>query len=53
MSVWFWLLAAAAGTVGQLVDAVSGMGFGAFSASVMLAGGINTNTGVRLLRPGS
>lgn len=46
MSVWFWLLAAAAGTVGQLVDAVSGMGFGAFSASVMLAGGVAAPTAV-------
>ena len=46
MSVWFWLLAAAAGTVGQLVDAVSGMGFGAFSASVMLAGGVAAPTAI-------
>ena len=40
MGIGFWLLVAAAGAVGQFIDAVSGMGFGAFSASVMLAGGI-------------
>lgn len=40
MSLWLWLTVIAAGAVGQFVDAIAGMGFGALSGSIMLAGGV-------------
>ncbi|MBI4308126.1 MAG: sulfite exporter TauE/SafE family protein [Chloroflexi bacterium] len=40
MGLWLWVTVIAAGAVGQFVDAVAGMGFGAFSGSVMIAGGL-------------
>ncbi|MBI4298563.1 MAG: sulfite exporter TauE/SafE family protein [Chloroflexi bacterium] len=40
MPLWIWLTAIIAGATGQFVDALAGMGFGAFSGSVMLAGGL-------------
>ena len=41
MSLAVWILAVAAGAFGQLIDAAAGMGFGAFSSSIMLAGGLS------------
>jgi uncharacterized membrane protein YfcA len=40
MEPWQWLVATMAGAVGQFLDSMAGMGFGALSGSVMLAGGI-------------
>jgi hypothetical protein len=40
MAVEFWVLAALAGSIGQLIDSAAGMGFGAFSSTVMIAGGV-------------
>ncbi len=44
MLVWgpvLWGLVVLAGAVAQMVDGVVGMGFGAFSGSIMIAGGIS------------
>lgn len=41
MTVWVWLIGLVAGAVGQFIDTVAGMGFGAFSSSVLLAGGLS------------
>lgn len=41
MTVWAWLAGFLAGAAGQFIDAVAGMGFGAFSSSVLLAGGLS------------
>jgi uncharacterized membrane protein YfcA len=40
MGLGLWLLVIAGGAVGQFVDTVAGMGFGAFSGSFMIAGGV-------------
>lgn len=37
---WVILIAIGAGALGQFLDTVAGMGFGAFSGSIMLAGGV-------------
>lgn len=41
MYIWLWLTVITAGAAGQLVDAAAGMGFGAFSSTIMIAGGIS------------
>lgn len=40
MSWELWVLVLSAGAMGQFIDAVAGMGFGAFSSTIMLAGGV-------------
>lgn len=41
MSVGLWLVVVSAGAVGQFIDTVGGMGFGAFSSTIMVAGGVS------------
>jgi hypothetical protein len=40
MAPWQWVVAVLAGAVGQFLDTLAGMGFGALAGSVMLAGGL-------------
>ncbi len=40
MGVGIWVLVALAGSIGQLIDSGAGMGFGAFSSTIMIAGGV-------------
>lgn len=40
MEPWNWIIAAFAGAAGQFVDSAAGMGFGALSSSVLIAGGV-------------
>jgi len=40
MGLGLWLIVIFAGAMGQFVDTVAGMGFGAFSSSFMVAGGV-------------
>ncbi len=42
MQWWFFIVAALAGTVGQLIDATTGMGFGAISSTTLIAAGGST-----------
>ncbi|MBM3924724.1 MAG: sulfite exporter TauE/SafE family protein [SAR202 cluster bacterium] len=44
MDLWLWLLVAAAGAAGQFLDVVAGMGFGALSSTLLLAGGVSPVT---------
>jgi uncharacterized membrane protein YfcA len=39
-TLWTWLLAAATGAIGSLVDTTSGMGFGALSTTILVASGL-------------
>ncbi|MBI4307942.1 MAG: sulfite exporter TauE/SafE family protein [Chloroflexi bacterium] len=41
MTVWAWIAGLIAGAVGQFIDTVAGMGFGAFSGSILLVGGLS------------
>ena len=40
MYLWIWIVAIMAGALGQFLDALAGMGFGAISGTVLLAGGV-------------
>ncbi|MEK7682047.1 MAG: hypothetical protein AAB369_04385, partial [Chloroflexota bacterium] len=40
MGLGIWFIVILAGAMGQFVDTLAGMGFGAFSSSFMIAGGV-------------
>jgi uncharacterized membrane protein YfcA len=41
MHLGLWLIVIVSGAVGQFVDSVAGMGFGALSSTIMLSGGVS------------